>query len=43
MLSPEPAGKKQFPNSKNGCLDWVPEGGSAQQGFIRHEYTANKC
>ena len=43
MPSPGPSGKKQFPINKKMSLDWAVAGGSVQQGFIRHEYTANKC
>jgi hypothetical protein len=36
MRSLSQAGKKQFPINKERCLKGASEGGSVQQGFIRH-------
>ena len=43
MPSLTPAGKKQSPINKEVCSDQAPAGGLVQQGFIRREYTADKC
>jgi hypothetical protein len=36
MRSPSQAGKKQFPINRERRLNGASEGGSVQQGFIRH-------